>query len=130
MTADDFRDIVLALDGASEGAHMGHPDFRVNGRIFATLHSDDRLGMVKLSPDEQALVLREHPESFEPSAGAWGRQGCTNVTLATASRPAVRAAVKLAFMASLALPPPRARKRPATYAPTRKTATAPRRPRR
>jgi hypothetical protein len=110
MTADDFRDIVLALDGAVEGAHMGHPDFRANGRIFASLHSADRFGMVKLSPDEQAVVLRDHPESFEPSAGAWGRQGCTNVKLSDASRPAVRAAVKLAFAGCMALPPRKAKK--------------------
>ncbi len=113
MTADDFREIVLALDGAAEGAHMGHPDFRANGRIFASLHSDDRFGMVKLTPGEQAVLLREHPKTFEPSAGAWGRQGCTNVVLAKASRPAVRAAVKLAFAAIMALPPARPRRTPA-----------------
>lgn len=109
MTADDFRDIVLALDGAVEGAHMGHPDFRANGRVFASLHSADRFGMVKLAPDEQAVLLRDHPESFEPSAGAWGRQGCTNVVLATASRPAVRAAARLAYAAIMALPPAKPR---------------------
>jgi hypothetical protein len=128
MTADDFRDIVLALDGAVERAHMGHPDFRANGRIFASLHSADRFGMVKLSPAEQAILLREHPESFEPSAGAWGRQGCTNVILASASRPAVRAAVKLAFAGITALPPVRSRKKaPAAGAPAPKRAA--RRPR-
>jgi hypothetical protein len=113
MTADDFREIVLGLDGAAEGAHMGHPDFRANGRIFASLHSEDRLAMVKLAPEEQAVLLREHPKTFEPSAGAWGRQGCTNVVLAKASRPAVRAAVKLAFAAIMALPPARPRRGPA-----------------
>jgi len=113
MTADDFREIVLALDGAAEGAHMGHPDFRANGRIFASLHSEDRFGMVRLTPEEQAVLLRDHPESFEPSAGAWGRQGATNVTLATANRPAVRAAVKLAFAAIMAMPPARPRRKPA-----------------
>jgi hypothetical protein len=113
MTADDFREIVLALDGAAEGAHMGHPDFRANGRIFASLHSEDRYGMVKLTPEEQAVFLREHPKTFEPSAGAWGRQGCTNVTLSAANRPAVRAAVKLAFAGILALPPARPRKKAA-----------------
>jgi hypothetical protein len=114
MTPDDFRALVLAHDGAVEGAHMGHPDFRANGRIFASLHSQDRFGMVKLHPDEQAVLLREHRESFEPSAGAWGRQGCTNVKLATASLAAVRGAVRLAFEAIVALPPAKARKTPAT----------------
>jgi hypothetical protein len=111
MTADDFRALVLAHDGAVEGAHMGHPDFRANGRVFASLHSEDRFGMVKLTPEEQAVLLREHPESFEPSPGAWGRQGCTNVKLASAKKPAVRGAVKLAFDAIVALPPPRPRKK-------------------
>jgi hypothetical protein len=121
MTADDFRDIVLALDGAVEAAHMGHPDFRANGRIFASLHSADRFGMVKVSPEEQTVLLRDHPESFEPSAGAWGRQGCTNVKLADASRPAVRAAVKLAFAGIMALPPAKPRaKAPAGRVPVRK----------
>lgn len=110
MTADDFRDIVLALDGAVEGAHMGHPDFRANGRIFASLHSADRFGMVKLTPDEQAVLVREHRESFEPSAGAWGRQGCTNVKLAIADKRAVRGAARLAWEAVMATPPPKARK--------------------
>jgi hypothetical protein len=119
MTADDFRDIVLALDGAAEGSHMGHPDFRANGRVFASLHSQDRFGMVKLAPDEQAVLLREHPETFEPSPGAWGRQGCTNVRLATADRRAVTAAARLAWEGILRLPPPRRRK-PGTVAPHRR----------
>jgi hypothetical protein len=110
MTADDFREIILALDGAAEGAHMGHPDFRANGRIFASLHTQDRFGMVKLAPEEQAVLLREHPETFEPSAGAWGRQGCTNVKLATADRRAVKGAARLAWEGVLRLAPPRARK--------------------
>jgi hypothetical protein len=110
MTADDFRDIILALDGAAEGAHMGHPDFRANGRIFASLHSQDRFGMVKLTPEEQQVLLREHPESFEPSTGAWGRQGCTNVRLAEANRAAVRGAARLAWEGVMTLPPPRTRK--------------------
>ena len=111
MTPDDFREIVLALDGAVEGAHMGHPDFRANGRIFASLHSQDRFGMLKLAPDEQAVLLREHPDTFEPSAGAWGRQGCTNVRLATADRRAVKAAARLAWDGILRLPPPRPRRK-------------------
>jgi hypothetical protein len=110
MTADDFRDIVLALDGAAEGAHMGHPDFRANGRVFASLHSADRFGMVKVPPEEQAVLLREHPETFEPSAGAWGRQGCTNVKLATADKRSVRGAARLAWELVMATPPPKARR--------------------
>ena len=124
MTADDFRDIILALDGAVEGAHMGHPDFRANGRIFASLHSQDRFGMVKLSPEEQAVFLSDYPKTFEPSAGAWGRQGCTNVKLATADKRAVRGAARLAWEAVMAAKPPKARtsKPPAPKAGPRKAA--------
>ena len=64
MSPDDFREIVLALDGAVEGAHMKHPDFRANGRIFASLHSDDRFGMVKLTPEEQAVLRHRHLVSY------------------------------------------------------------------
>ena len=105
MTADDFRALVLAHDGAVEGAHMGHPDFRANGRIFASLHTQDRFGMVKLDPAEQQVLLRDHPESFTPSPGAWGRQGSTSVILATANKTAVRGAIRLAFEAAMARPP-------------------------
>jgi hypothetical protein len=104
MTADDFRALVLAHDGAVEGAHMGHPDFRANGRVFASLHSQDRFGMVKIDPAEQAVLLKEYPESFTPSPGAWGRQGCNNVLLAAANRTAVRGAIRLAFEAAMARP--------------------------
>jgi hypothetical protein len=110
MTPDDFRDIILAFDGAAEGVHVGHPDFRANGRIFASLHSQDRFGMVKLPPEEQAVFLSDHPRTFEPSAGAWGRQGCTNVKLATADMRAVRAAARLAWEAVMAAKPPKVRK--------------------
>ena len=112
MTADDFREIALSLDGVVESSHMNHPDFRANGRIFATLHSNDTYGMVKLSPGEQQELMRKHPKMFEASAGAWGRQGCTNVRLAAASRATVRAAMTLAWEAILALPAPKKKKRP------------------
>ena len=102
MTADDFRDIALSMNGAVEGAHMGHPDFRANGRIFATLRPRDRKGMVKLAPEEQRQFMREHPKIFEPSSGAWGRQGCTDVLLAAADRATIRAAMVLAWEAVVA----------------------------
>ncbi|MGD9902138.1 MAG: MmcQ/YjbR family DNA-binding protein [Vicinamibacterales bacterium] len=107
MTDDDFRDLVLALDGASEGTHMGHPDFRVNNRIFASLRADGSLAMVKLAVDQQAVFLREHPAMFTPSPGAWGRQGCTDVVLAKATTRPVRAAAQLAWEAALAKPRPK-----------------------
>src|SRR3954466_46395 len=84
MTADDFRTLALSFDGAVEQAHMGHPDFRANGRIFATLQADDERGMVKVPPDEQLQLLRVAEQTFPPASGAWGRQGCTMVRLAGA----------------------------------------------
>jgi len=114
MTADDFRRLALSMHGALESAHMGHPDFRANGRIFATLHSNDRFGMVKLEPGEQREFMREHPGMFEPSAGAWGRQGCTNVKLAAATEKAVRPAMTLAWEHVTSQPAPKVRKRKST----------------
>ncbi len=99
MTDDDFRDIALELDGTAEGAHMGHPDFRANNRIFATLRKDDALGMVKLTPEQQQVFLDEHPAMFTPSPGAWGRGGCTDVVLTKARVAPVRAAMQLAWEA-------------------------------
>lgn len=110
MTPDDFRELALSLEATVESSHMGHPDFRANGRIFATLHTDDTLGMVKLLPDEQRALLRSHPTIFVPSAGAWGRSGCTNVRLALADRATVRGALLLAWQHVMDAPPPKTRK--------------------
>jgi hypothetical protein len=104
MTAEDFRELALSLDGAIEQSHMGHPDFRANGRIFATLHGDDEWGMVKLAPEEQREFLRAHPKMFVPSSGAWGRQGCTNVRLEAADTATLRSALLLAWQAVTAKP--------------------------
>jgi hypothetical protein len=79
LISKDFRRIALGMKDAMEGAHMGHPDFRTGGRIFATIHPDDVYGMVKLTPDQQQKFVREHPATFAPENGAWGRQGCTRV---------------------------------------------------
>ena len=81
-TADDFRRIALALPGAGEGSHMGHPDFRVGGKIFATLGSpDEAWGMVALMPEQQEDFMALAPDAFKPAAGAWGRGGSTLVRL-------------------------------------------------
>ena len=86
MTIDDFRRIALSLEGAEEGSHMGQPDFRVGGRIFATLASADQgYGNVKLTPEQQAALVEEMPEIFIPIPGGWGRMGMTHVRLASAS---------------------------------------------
>jgi hypothetical protein len=82
MTADGFRRLALALPEAIESAHMGHPDFRVGGKIFATLgYPDAGWGMVKLTPEQQELFMRVAPDAFVPSKGAWGRAGSTTVQL-------------------------------------------------
>jgi hypothetical protein len=123
MTADDFRRLVLDVPGAVEGAHMGHPDFRANGRIFASLHSQDRYGMVKLQPEEQRELMRQYPGTFEPAAGAWGRQGCTNVRLESADRRGVKAAIALAWDAIMAKPAAKRRSTSKPAARSRRTAT-------
>jgi hypothetical protein len=76
---------------------MGHPDFRVNNRIFASLHSKNQFGMVKLTPDEQKSFIEDKPEMFEPESGAWGRAGCTRVILSAADEEAVGEAITLAW---------------------------------
>ena len=97
MKEKDFRRIALGMEDTIESAHMGHPDFRTQGRIFATLHDDRRTGMVKLTPDEQERFVREHPASFEPENGAWGRQGCTRVRLDSVDENTLGEAMTLAW---------------------------------
>ena len=97
LTPDQFRSIALAMDDAIESAHMGHPDFRANGRIFATLHPGNESGMVKLTPAQQQDFLRQGPDAFVPASGAWGRQGCTTVNLAAADEDMLGEAITLAW---------------------------------
>ena len=106
MTTASFRRIALGMDGAIESAHMGHPDFRANGKIFATLQGNDR-GMVKLTPDQQRKFIADYPEAFLPESGAWGRQGCTRVLLAAADAEAVGEAMTLAWRFAMAAKPAR-----------------------
>jgi len=96
-TEKDFRRIALGMKDAIEGAHMGHPDFRVNGRIFATLHHDRLWGMVKLSPEQQETFVRQYPAMFVPESGAWGRQGCTAVRLKLVDEETLGEALTLAW---------------------------------
>ena len=99
MTPAEFRRIALSLQGTEEKAHMGHPDFRVAGKIFATLgYPDARFGTIMLSPQDQDLLLRRHPKAFAPAAGAWGRSGSTSVLLRLAARGAVTAALESAWL--------------------------------
>jgi hypothetical protein len=85
-SADHFRRIALSFPGAEEKAHMGHPDFRVGGRIFATLHGAGKdSGAVMLLPEQQELAIEAEPDAFEPAAGSWGRGGSTVVKLGRVS---------------------------------------------
>ncbi len=98
MTADDFRRIALSMDGAEQGSHMGAVDFRVGGRIFATLASIKQgFGNVKLTPEMQADFVAELPEVFVPIAGGWGRTGMTHVRLATVSEDVLTGAIRAAW---------------------------------
>ena len=97
MSPNDFRRIALGMKDAIESAHMGHPDFRANGKIFATLHGDDKWGMVKLTPDQQQDFVRANPATFAPENGAWGRAGCTKVRLDSADEDTLGEAMTLAW---------------------------------
>ena len=117
MTANGFRRIALGMNGASESAHMGHPDFRVNGRIFATLgYPDKQWGMVALTPDQQADSLREH-KAMKPAAGAWGAKGATLVRLADVDEETLGTALTAAFQNAMATPPARRSARKGARAP-------------
>jgi hypothetical protein len=96
LTDADFRRIALGMKDVVESAHMGHPDFRVHGRIFATLHGDLKTGMVALTPDQQREFVERNPAAFAPEAGAWGRQGATAVRLDAADEETVGEAMTLA----------------------------------
>jgi len=98
MTANDFRKLALALPETEERAHMNHPDFRVAGKIFATLgYPDKSRGMVKLSPEDQHYFSKDHPDAFIPVKGVWGRRGATSVHLKAADKPTLRKAIQSAW---------------------------------
>lgn len=97
MTSNEFRDLALALPEVVEAEHMGHPDFRVGGKIFATLGPKEQWGMVKVTPEQQGLFVRTDPEAFQPIPGAWGRRGATKVLLESADESSVRQALIVAW---------------------------------
>jgi hypothetical protein len=97
MTADKYRNLALSLPEATEGQHMGHPDFRVRNKIFASLWPDQGWGMVKLTLDQQSAFVSSSPEIFQPVPGGWGRRGATQVCLAKAKIRAVRQAIVTAW---------------------------------
>jgi hypothetical protein len=98
MTAEDFRRIALSLEGAEEGSHMGAADFRVGGRIFATLAAQHLgYGNLMLTPEVQTDFVGELPDVFIPIAGGWGRNGATHVRLAAANEDLLAGALRAAW---------------------------------
>ncbi|MGE3960009.1 MAG: MmcQ/YjbR family DNA-binding protein [Vicinamibacterales bacterium] len=135
MNAARFRRLARALQDAHEGAHMGHADFRVNGRVFASLDREERHGTAKLSPADQARFVTEAPATFAPASGAWGRQGWTRIHLESADEERVGEALTLAWQQTISAPAPRRGRtgsrstmtpaRAATARPVRPTSTKP-----
>jgi hypothetical protein len=98
MTPNDFRKMALSFPKTEERAHMNHPDFRVAGKIFASLgYPNTERGMVKVTPVEQEMLVRAEPTVFSPEAGAWGRWGCTRVNLKAAKKETMRGALAAAW---------------------------------
>ena len=98
MKASDFRRIALSLEGAEEGSHMGAADFRVGGRIFATLASQAQgYGNLMLTLEQQEEFVRELPEVFLPIAGGWGRMGATHIRLVQANEDVLTGALRAAW---------------------------------
>ena len=98
MNVDDFRRIALSFEGAEESSHMGNPDFRVGGRIFATLSSADQgYGNLMLTLEQQEAFVEELPKVFVPIAGGWGRMGMTHIRLAAANEDVLAGALRTAW---------------------------------
>ncbi|MGB6192104.1 MAG: MmcQ/YjbR family DNA-binding protein [Terracidiphilus sp.] len=98
MNAADFRRVALSLEGAEEGSHMGAADFRVGGRIFATLAAEKLgYGNLMLTPEQQAAFVAEAPEIFLPIAGGWGKQGMTHLRLSAANEDLLLGALRAAW---------------------------------
>jgi hypothetical protein len=98
MTAADFRRIALSLEGSEEGSHMGAADFRVGGRIFATLaHAGKGYGNLILTPELQAPFVEEQPDVFLPIPGSWGRMGATHIVLAKTDEAQLSGALRIAW---------------------------------
>jgi hypothetical protein len=128
MNANDFRRIALSMEGAEEGSHMGAVDFRVGGRIFATLASVKQgYGNLMITPEQQAAFVEDLPEIFVPIAGGWGRMGATHIVLAAASEDVLTGALRVAWKLrveknakSRKKPSPKAKSKPAAKPPRKK----------
>jgi hypothetical protein len=94
----DFRRIALSMPEATEGSHFGHPDFRVGGKIFATLSLEpEGYGVLILTPEQQAGMVQDEPKVFSPVPGGWGRKGSTRVSLAKVAPDILEAALRTAW---------------------------------
>jgi hypothetical protein len=103
MTGADFRKIALSMPGAEEGSHFGNPDFRVGGRIFATLSLErEGYGVLLLTPEQQAGMVQDAPEIFSPVPGGWGRNGSTQVSLSKATPDILEGALRTAWQNRIA----------------------------
>lgn len=96
MTTDDFRRIALALPEAEEKSHFGKPDFRVRNRIFASLPPGGH-AVLKLTPEEQAMLASAEPDIFRPVKGGWGRQGWTEMDLSATDEMTLHSACLMAW---------------------------------
>ena len=113
MTAADFKRIALSMEGAGEGAHMGATDFRVGGRIFATLASVSQgYGNLMLDKEQQEAFVSELPDVFLPIAGGWGRMGMTHIRLAVASEDVLYGALHTAWKLRVSKNAPKRKGRP------------------
>lgn len=97
MRQEEFRAMALSFPEAVEASHFETADFRVRNRIFATLRAADGRAVLKLSPDEQQLLMATSPGLFEPVNGSWGQKGWTRVVLGRADPDTVRHAMRLAW---------------------------------
>ena len=128
MTAAEFRALALSFPGTTESAHHEHPDFRVRGKVFASLgYPDAAWGMVKLRPEQQKDMIARASRTFRPCAGAWGARGFTNVQLLAAEESTVRAALALACENIAGREPPAPQRTRARFAEPAKSPRSPRR---
>ena len=112
MKAEDFKRIALSLPGAEEGSHMGAVDFRVGGRIFATLASQKQgYGNLMLTPEQQAEFVAEQPDLFLPIPGGWGKSGATHIRLGKATEDVLEGALRAAWKVRVEKNTPKKRQR-------------------
>lgn len=113
VTAQEFRRTALSLPETEARSHMDHPDFRVAGKIFATLgYPDKSFGMLKLTPIEQQIFMKAEPKAFVPCRGKWGLRGATSVKLAAVKKATLRRALTAAWTLGIALAHPKSKKKP------------------